>query len=121
MRDGGELNQLDYLSGEGVLDSIDPSVASSIPDYRDTELSLAERGRAYLDINCAHCHNPGGWDEATERDFDFRYDTPFGDTGLAFDAQRVSRALERGEMPFLGTTMPHAEGIELVLAYLESL
>ncbi|MEO0605016.1 MAG: hypothetical protein AAF211_26530, partial [Myxococcota bacterium] len=67
-----EQNQLDYLAAEGVGDVGDPRAKPSVPDYRDETVPLAERVRAYLDINCAHCHNPDGWEEATERELDFR-------------------------------------------------
>lgn len=31
-----------------------------IPDFGDTAMPLKSRARAYLDINCAHCHNRQG-------------------------------------------------------------
>jgi hypothetical protein len=31
-----------------------------VPNAYDTSAPLAERARAYLDVNCAHCHNPAG-------------------------------------------------------------
>lgn len=121
MRDDGEINQLAYLHAEGLLESEDWALTSSVPNYRDESLPVATRARAYLDINCAHCHNPAGWDEATDRDFDFRYATPLRETGLQQQRKRVADALQRGQMPYLGTTLLHDEGIELVLDYLDSL
>jgi hypothetical protein len=43
------------LSGLPEISQV-PSVVSVTDEYAD----LAERARAYLDINCAHCHNPAG-------------------------------------------------------------
>lgn len=45
-----------YLSGAPA-----PEVAPRLPDAEDPATgTLNERARAYLDINCAHCHNPNG-------------------------------------------------------------
>ena len=44
----------------GILDG-GSSDAPRVPNAYDTEDgALAERARAYLDVNCAHCHNPEG-------------------------------------------------------------
>jgi hypothetical protein len=34
-------------------------------DYADLSASLNDRARAYLDINCGHCHIPGGSADTT--------------------------------------------------------
>lgn len=120
-RSGDEVNQLDHLVAEGVLDSIDLTSAPSTPDYKDAERSLDDRARAYLDINCAHCHNPGGWDEASRPKLDLRFQTPLNQTGLKRKVRDMERQLKNGQMPYLGTTLPHDEGIRLVLDYLETL
>lgn len=120
-RSGDEVNQLEYLVAEGVLDSADWTSAPSVPDYEDSDLSLDSRARAYLDINCAHCHNPGGWDEASRPDLDLRFETPLNQTGLERKARDLERQLETGQMPYLGTTLLHDEGIRLVLDYLATL
>jgi len=92
--------------------------------YRAT-LILSSRRQKSVNIsyplNCAHCHNPARWDEATDREFDFRYATPFGETGLQHERRKLSDALESGEMPYLGTTLLHEGGVALVLEYLETL
>ena len=48
------------LQKAGKLDRV-PAVAKRIPLWEDrahADAALAARG--YLDVNCAHCHNPGG-------------------------------------------------------------
>ncbi|MEO0638871.1 MAG: hypothetical protein AAFY70_04050, partial [Bacteroidota bacterium] len=68
-----------------------------------------------------HCHIPGAWEASAERDFDFRYETPFDQTGILFERDRIEEALRDQEMPFIGTTLLDQEGVDLVIAYMESL
>lgn len=120
--DGVRTNQLAHLEAQGLIESRDWAAEPRIPDYRDATQSLESRARAYLHINCAHCHNPGAWEESSKKDdFDFRYATPFRETGLKYDAEKVLRVLERGEMPYLGVTIEHKEGVELLERYLNGL
>lgn len=52
-----------WLSGmaqSGALDTI-PSGAGALPDWSAHAIGPAQPlARAYLDVNCAHCHQPGG-------------------------------------------------------------
>lgn len=119
-RNGTAVNQLSYFGTEGIIDDADASSAPTIPNYEE-DLPLDTRARAYLDSNCAHCHNPAGWDEAAEQNLDFRYETPLDDTGLVRRGDEVVRQLEEGDMPYLGTTLLHDEGLRLVADYVDSL
>lgn len=119
-RGGESVNQLAHLQDAGVLVG-DDWEAPTIPDYRDVEQSLESRARAYLDVNCAHCHNPGGWDEASEERLDLRYSRSLGQTNLPRKSRDVRRQLNSGDMPFLGTTLKHEQGVKLVLDYLDTL
>ncbi|MGE0740881.1 MAG: SO2930 family diheme c-type cytochrome [Hyphomonadaceae bacterium] len=56
----GEQNQLAAWRDLGVVDGLAASDAPRVPDAYDTSAPLEERARAYLDVNCAHCHNPEG-------------------------------------------------------------
>lgn len=58
----GTMNQLRKWQLEGYLTGApDPAEAPRVPVADDpTTGSLNARARAYLDINCAHCHNPKG-------------------------------------------------------------
>lgn len=44
----------------GRLVSWSPEQQAPMPRWDDPRSNLAERARAYLDANCAHCHNPQG-------------------------------------------------------------
>ncbi|HLU66684.1 MAG TPA: SO2930 family diheme c-type cytochrome [Kofleriaceae bacterium] len=59
----GVDNQLAYLTRAGLLTGApaDPDQAPRAAVWDDpTTGTVAERARAWLDINCAHCHSPGG-------------------------------------------------------------
>jgi len=120
-RNGDEVNQLDFLVVEGLLADGGWTSTPSIPNYKDADLPLESRARAYLDINCAHCHNPSGWDEASRPELDLRFPTLLNQTGLVRNARALKRQLESGQMPYLGTTLLHSTGVRLVLDYVESL
>lgn len=51
--------QLEKLLAAGMLDRL-PRDAPRIARWDDTAAPLEARARAYLEINCAHCHNPSG-------------------------------------------------------------
>ena len=57
---GGAENQIAHWRSVGILDEA-PIDAPSIPRAYDASSgTLEQRARAYLDVNCAHCHNPQG-------------------------------------------------------------
>lgn len=61
--DTGVENQLQHLAKIGYLSGLPEDFASvpRLPKAEDPATgTLDERARAYLDINCAHCHNPKG-------------------------------------------------------------
>ncbi len=55
-------NQLARLAHAGMLAGMpEPEMIAALPRFDDpTSGSVAERARAWLDVNCAHCHNPTG-------------------------------------------------------------
>jgi len=56
------FEQLDYWVATGLLtgDFPDSATVQKSADWTDKSLPLEARARTYLDINCSHCHNPGG-------------------------------------------------------------
>jgi uncharacterized repeat protein (TIGR03806 family) len=61
--EGVSTNQLAYLAKIGYLSGVPADVAKAAPhnaNWRDNTQTVDARARAYLDINCAHCHNGKG-------------------------------------------------------------
>ncbi len=120
---GGEnVNQLAYLMKAGVLAQADVAGIASLPDYKDSSQALAQRARAYLEMNCAHCHREAG--SAAGTSLDLNYNTPFEKTGIGYNKENmVIRMSTMGEyhMPKIGTTTPDEEGVKLIRDYIKSL
>jgi len=102
------------------------SQITELPDWSDNTISLEDRARAYLDVNCAHCHQPGGSYNLSFGDaFDFRYETSFEDSNI-FESRvaiqgRMTTQIPGYFMPLIGTSEIHTEGVELIDTYVNSL
>jgi hypothetical protein len=69
-------DQLRVLATLGLYSST--TRVTPYPAPHDPRISLEQRVRSYLAVNCAHCHNPAGERSAQ----DFRLATPLASTGL---------------------------------------
>jgi uncharacterized repeat protein (TIGR03806 family) len=122
-RNGAKINQLKHFQNIGWLDKVDIKTISVLPNWKDNSLPLDERGRAYLDMNCAHCHNPKG--SASRKAIYLDYETPFDSTGITSRSSTILRRMQSDDeeyrMPLSGITIMHNEGFELVKQYIESL
>jgi uncharacterized repeat protein (TIGR03806 family) len=142
----GKANQLAHLTKIGYLQGAPaPEQAPRVPVWNDpTTGSLEARARAYLDNNCAHCHQDGGvagytaflldYNETNPRRLGFcKLPNSAGFTGnRPFDivpgSPQESILLYRMEslrakemMPEIGRSVLHEEGIALVREWLASL
>jgi uncharacterized repeat protein (TIGR03806 family) len=119
------VNQLQKFIDAGQLTNApSPNTIGALPNWENTNLTLEERSRAYFDINCAHCHSPGGFcdDQST---LDLRFETAFDDTNIFMRrfsiSARISTYNPGTSMPFIGTTILHTEGVDLLQAFLDTL
>jgi uncharacterized repeat protein (TIGR03806 family) len=117
-------NQLDYLADLGLLQGVTSGNISVLPNWEDETLLIDDRARAYMDVNCAHCHQPGG---SVPPGFflDFRLETAFGDTGIYANRgeiiARFQSTLPTYRMPQLGRTVIHGEALQMLNEYIDSL
>ncbi|KRC80910.1 SO2930 family diheme c-type cytochrome [Sphingomonas sp. Root241] len=129
--------QLERLLAAGMLDRLPPD-APRIARWDDRAAPVEARARAYLEINCAHCHNPAGAASNSGLFLDWRQRDPgalgilkrpvaagrgSGDRDFAIqpgapDASILIYRMESTDpgiaMPELGRATVHKEGIALV-------
>ena len=142
--DAGVINQLDAWLADGLLAGA-PAEYPPGTDWSATAAPVANRARAYLDSNCAHCHNDKG--AADSSALDLRHEVPPGRaTGVCKPPIAVGRG--SGDRPFdiypgrpdesillyrmqhndpaiampeLGRSTVHTEAVELMAAWIEGL
>jgi uncharacterized repeat protein (TIGR03806 family) len=140
----GVRNQLEKWQEVGYLDNSIPAEINTVADWTDVNLPIRDRVRAYVDMNCAHCHREGShcdyrpirlaWSE-TEDD---------ANLGICVDPQefinpQLTKIINRGipnrsvmlfrmnttvtqyRMPLLGRTVIHQEAVDLFTEFIDSL
>src|SRR5690606_21320147 len=77
---GRTANQLATLDAIALFDAPlgDPEVLPAFAELGDDGESLEDRARAYLHVNCAHCHRPGA---PAPSGLDLRHATLLDQTG----------------------------------------
>lgn len=137
-------DQLARLLGAGVIGPV-PAAAPAMPDYRDETLPIDQRARAYLDINCGHCHAPGHpgdtsglyltWEEADplrrglhkrpvaagKGSGQLEFDVVPGDPESSILLYRLTSTDPGAMMPEIGRSMVHLEGADLIRAWIKGL
>jgi len=146
--DNGRENQLVHWTRAGILEGApsDPNEAPRVPVWDDPSTgSLEARARAYLDVNCAHCHNPQGpaytsgldlsWHQrepvrygiwktpvaAGRGSGGFRYAIHPGKPDESFLVFRMQSTDPGIMMPTLGRVSVHEEGVALIRQWIEQM
>lgn len=145
--DGGAtiVDQLAEWQRSGRLVSApDADAMPRLVSWRDPDASLDARARAYLDVNCGHCHSPRGpgntsglWLRSDVNDplrlgrcklpiaagqgtGDHRYGYVPGQPDASILTYRMASNDPGVMMPELGRSVVHREGVELIRAWIEA-
>lgn len=147
----GPVNQLEHLAALGMLSGL-PPIEQVDQAFADAALAdtgsldpseLDEAARDYLDINCAHCHNPAGVNGISSQLFlnhdndsafnlgvckapgsagegtgGFTYDIVPGNPDESILVYRMVTEELGAIMPLLGRSLVHDQGVELVRAWI---
>ena len=143
--DGGEINQLRRLVAAGYLTGVPQQGVPHNADWQDSRAGVVAEARAYLDINCSHCHSQFGaartsglWLDAGTSDprvlgmckppvaagrgtGDRSFDVVPGHPERSIMPFRLASTDPGIMMPELGRTLVHHEGVELVARYIAAL
>ena len=121
------INLIQDLKSKGLLEGApDITQIPVLPDWTDESLPLETRARAYLDVNCAHCHQTGGsYNVSFGNTFQLTYETSFEESNIngvkIAMKDRINTQIPGYFMPLIGTNVVHTEGVELLNAYIDSL
>lgn len=144
--DGTSENQLAYFQKNNMLQDL-PALSEihKLPDYMDVSLPLDHRAKAYLDVNCAHCHQDGGSAKTSGLHLVYQEQDRYklgvnkppvaagkGAGDLAFDIvagkpeksillYRMKHLEPDIVMPEIGKNLIHTEGVALIEAWIKGL
>lgn len=144
--DGTSENQIRWWSDRGALGGV-PSydTIEKLPRFDDESAPIDRRARAYLDINCAHCHraegpgstsglfltyaedNPTTWGyekrpvAAGRGSGGFTYDIEPGNADRSILLHRMLSTDPGVMMPEVGRTTVHDEGAALIRAWINQM
>jgi len=140
-----QANQIEHWQQHGVLVDVSGDLPASAHWITPGDATISERARAYLDINCAHCHNSQGAADTSGLHLDMAapLDRNFGicksptavgqgsgdrkvdiypgkpeESIVMFRMEHTDPAIA---MPELGRSTVHAEGVQLLANWIASL
>lgn len=134
--------QLQAWAKAGLLTGLPDGPIPATPRWDNASQPVEARARAYLDVNCGHCHSPEGLASNSGLYLTLEENDPHrlgvgkrpvaagrgsGDLEVAIDpghpdksilAYRMASAEPGVMMPQLGRTIVHQEGLDLIRAYI---
>jgi uncharacterized repeat protein (TIGR03806 family) len=142
----GAENQLSHWTRLGLLQGApDPSTVAQLARWDDTTQAIENRARAYLDVNCGHCHSRTGLASNSGLYLTFEESDP---TALGIGKRPVAAGKGSGDllfsvvpghpeqsilvyrmastepgvmMPQIGRTLSHKEAVQLISDYISGL
>ncbi|MCK8043994.1 hypothetical protein MSG37_03785 [Shewanella sp. 1CM18E] len=144
---GAQINQLQLWQQQGLLQGLPQlSEVGKTYDIFDESAPLTARAKGYLDVNCAHCHNPQGFASISGLRLGFYVDhTSFeygickqppgwdgGERGLSYDIipgdgehsilvyrQELNQPKDR--MPPVGRSIAHTDAVALIKQWIDEM
>lgn len=139
-------NQLVRWQQQGQLEGLPQEALPWAPPLTDAQGDLTVRVKGYLDVNCAHCHNPRGhaslsglrlgfYEDHTQSSYGICKQPPGwdgGPRGLDYDIvpgngqdsilpYRMELRQPKDRMPMLGRNLVHREAVDLVRQWIDAL
>ena len=144
--EGHNFNQLTQLAKLGYLSGLPPiEQVARLVSYEDAQESVDARARAWLEVNCAHCHRPDGPAKTsglhlladTGNPYELgvgkapvaagrgsggrNYDIVPGNPDASILYYRIASSDPGVMMPELGKTMIHEEGVALIREWISKM
>lgn len=133
-------HEMGYLSNFTSIDSY-----NSMVDYNDPKADLDLRAKAYLEMNCGHCHNEKGPASTSGLFMTYEVENPFrwgvskapvaagigagphkfdiypGNADSSIIIYRMNSSKPGIAMPEIGRIMVHQEGVELISEWINAM
>ncbi len=142
----GKENQLTHWHNSGILKGYDLSVDHpKAAEWANEKASIHDRAMAYLDINCAHCHNSKGAANTSGLHLELgaamdinlgiykatvsagggtgghTYSIVPGSSGTSIMVNRMKSINPGVMMPEVGRTVVHEEGVKLIAEWIDKM
>ena len=144
--EGKDLFNSAYFLADGKIQEVRHKALLPTYDIFDDSAPLTARAKGYLDVNCAHCHNPQGFASISGLRLGFYVDhTRFeygickqppgwdgGERGLSYDIipgdgdhsilvyrQELNNAKDR--MPPIGRSIAHSDAVALIEKWIDQM
>jgi uncharacterized repeat protein (TIGR03806 family) len=144
MYEEGSMNQLQKWVQLGLISGSIPGTIETVVDWEDESQPIEERVRAYLDINCSHCHADQKHCDYRAPRFSWTETTESANLGICVEPDetplpqythivssgniprsvlhfRINSTDETVRMPLLGRTLVHEEAVLLIEQWINTL